>query len=129
MLTTLDLKSGERAIPSYESPGGMVIGVAAGEVDGHALAMSGEFFGFSGTGAGILRVWDLTDAEKPLRGSLVGHYGGSKALTIIQLDNRPVLVSGGSDHTVRAWELKDSWTGCQIASASSNRLAAGVRAW
>ena len=105
MLVTLDLESGERAIPSYKSPDGMVIGVAAGEVDGHAVAVSGKFF-FGDPG--ILRVWDLTDEDKPLRGSLAGHYGGSKALAITRLGGRPVLVSGGFDHTVRAWDLKDS---------------------
>ena len=105
LLITLDLDSGEQAISSFESPDGMVIGVAAGEIDGHAVAVSGNFC--SGD-PGILRVWDLTDEEQPLRGSLVGHYGGSKALAITQLGGRPMLVSGGFDHTVRAWDLKDS---------------------
>ena len=104
-LITLDLESGKQAIPSYESPDGMVIGAAVGEVDGDAVAVSGNFFG---TDPGIMRVWDLTNEEKPVRGSLVGHYGGSKALAITLLDGRPVLVSGGFDRTVRAWDLKDS---------------------
>ena len=85
------------------------IGVAVGELDGRAVAVSGSYFGdFLRDRPGILRVWDLSDEEKPLPGSLIGHYGGSKALAITRLDGQPVLVSGGFDHTVRAWDLKDS---------------------
>jgi WD40 repeat protein len=104
-LTTLDMESGERAMPSYKSPDGFIIGVATGEVDGRPVAVSGNFFG---TDPGLLRVWDLADEEKPLRGSLVGHYGGSKALAITSLDGRPVLVSGGFDHAVGVWDLAAS---------------------
>lgn len=105
MLITLDLESGRQAVSSFKSPDGMITGVAVGEVDGCAVAVSGKYM----TGdPGILRVWDLTDEEKPLRGALTGHYGGSKTLAITQLDGRPVLVSGGFDRTVRAWDLKDS---------------------
>ena len=105
MLITLDLETGEQAIPSYKSPDGMVIGVAVGEVEGRAIAVSGKF---SLNDPGILRVWDLTDEKKPLQGSLAGHYGGSEALAITRLDDRPVLVSGGFDRTVRAWDLEDN---------------------
>lgn len=104
-LVTVDLESGRRAASSFVSPDGIVTGVAVGEVDGRAVAVSGKFF--SGD-PGVLHVWDLTDEEKPLRGALAGHYGGSKSLAITQLDGRPVLVSGGFDRTVRAWDLKDS---------------------
>ena len=104
-LITLDLESGEHAAPSYESPGRTIIGVAVGELDGQAVAVSGSYFGAD---RGILRVWDLAAAEKPLRGSLVGHHGGVKALAITRLDGQPVLVSGGLDHTVRIWDLAAS---------------------
>jgi WD40 repeat protein len=104
-LTTLDLESGERATPSYECPDMTIIGVAVGELDGHAVVVSGSYFGAD---RGILRVWDLAATEKPLRGSLVGHHGGVKALAITRLDGRPVLVSGGLDHTVRIWDLMAS---------------------
>ena len=105
LLTTLDLESGELAAPSRESPDYYVIGVAVGEADGRAVAVSGNFFG---TDRGILRVWDLAAETEPLMGSLVGHYGGVKALAITRLDDRPVLVSGGFDRAVGVWDLEDS---------------------
>ena len=104
-LITLDLESGEHATPSYQPPGRTIIGVAVGELDGQAVAVSGSYFG---TDRGILRVWDLAAAEKPLRGSLIGHHGGVKALAITRLDGQPMLVSGGLDHTVRIWDLAAS---------------------
>ena len=104
-LTTLYLESGQRAIPSYESPDGYIIGVATGKVDGRTVAVSGSYFG---SAPGNLRVWDLTDENQPLKGSLVGHYGGSKALAITRLGDRAVLVSGGFDHAVGVWDLAAS---------------------
>jgi WD40 repeat protein len=101
-LTTLDLGSGKRATLSYKSPDMTIIGVAVGELDGRTVAVSSGYFGAD---RGILRVWDLAAAEKPLRGSLVGHHGGVKALAITRLDCQPVLVTGGLDHTVRIWDL------------------------
>ena len=44
-LTTLDLESGERAAPSYQPPDMSIIGVAVGELDGCAVAVSGSYFG------------------------------------------------------------------------------------
>ena len=105
LLTTLDLESGELAAPSYESPDYYVIGVAVGEVEGRAVAVSGNFFG---TDRGILRVWDLEAEEEPLAGSLIGHYAGVQALAITRLDDQPVLVSGGFDGAIGVWDLKDS---------------------
>ena len=105
LLTTLDLESGELAAPSYESPDYHVIGIAVGEVDGRAVAVSGNFFG---TDRGILRVWDLAAEKQPLKGSLIGHYAGVQALAITQLDDQPVLVSGGFDRAIGVWDLKDS---------------------
>jgi len=106
-ITTFDLESGTRATPAFDAPDGDVIGVAAGELDGRAIAVSGNFFGFMGD-PGVLHVWDLGNEEEPLRGSLVGHYGGVQALAVTRLDDRPAVVSGGMDHTVRAWDLATS---------------------
>jgi WD40 repeat protein len=105
LLTTLDLVTGKLAAPSCESPDRFVIGVAVGEVDGRAVAVSGNFFG---TDPGILRVWDLEAENEPLMGSLIGHYGGVQSLVTARLGDRPVLVSGGFDRAIGVWDLKDS---------------------
>jgi hypothetical protein len=102
MLSTVDLETCEPATPQYRSPDGEIIGVAAGDVDGHAVAVTGNFFGLD---PGIVRVWDLADDQEPLRGSLTGHYGGVQALAITHLDGRAMLVSGGFDHAVCVWDL------------------------
>jgi hypothetical protein len=56
----------------------------------------------------MLRVWDLEAEREPLRGWLIGHYGGVQALAIARFDDRPVLVSGGFDRAIGVWDLKDS---------------------
>ena len=106
-LTTLDLESGEHAIPSYESPDYMRHrGRGRREVDGHAVAVSGNFS--RDRPGDFARVGPCRRGATVAEGSLVGHYGGSKALAITRLDGRPVLVSGGFDRAVRVWDLKDS---------------------
>lgn len=50
-----------------------------------------------------MEVWDLLTGR--LIGQLTGHTGAVTALATTQLDNRPVIISGSSDQTVRAWDL------------------------
>jgi len=53
---------------------------------------------------GALWFWDL--AEGRLMGAPVsGHAGGITALATARMDGKTVLVSGGSDRTLRTWDL------------------------
>jgi WD40 repeat protein len=52
---------------------------------------------------GRVRVWDLAGGI-PVGGPLTGHQGGVRAVTVGELNGRPVIVSGGDDGTVRIWE-------------------------
>ncbi|MGW2650160.1 WD40 repeat domain-containing protein [Streptomyces sp. NPDC001393] len=75
---------------------GAVNGVACGEADGVAVAVSG------GTD-GLVRVWDLrTGAQRAL---LTGHQGAINAVACTEVDGTSVALTGGDDYTVRVWDL------------------------
>jgi WD40 repeat protein len=80
---------------------GFVRAVVTTEVDGRAVAVTGD-------GHGIVRVWDL------LGGGQIGepasrHGGAVVALAATVLDGRAVAVSSGDDDdwTIRRWDLND----------------------
>jgi WD40 repeat protein len=49
----------------------------------------------------------LGEKDTPIGDPLKGHDGWVSAVAVGELDGRPVIVSGGSDRTVRVWELAD----------------------
>ena len=60
----------------------------------------------SGGVNGMVRVWDLASGA-PRGEPLPGHKGWVHSVAVGTLENRPVIVSGGSwfDGTVRVWDL------------------------
>ena len=47
-------------------------------------------------------MWDLATGE-PRRASRARHDGRVEAVAIGELSGRPIIISGGSDRTVRVW--------------------------
>jgi WD40 repeat protein len=76
---------------------GNVRSVAAGELDGRPVVISG------GDDA-MVQLWDLA-AGRPLGDPFVGHTGCVRSAVIGELGGRPVAISGGDDQTVRVWDL------------------------
>jgi WD40 repeat protein len=52
-----------------------------------------------------VRVWDLATGTQLQQ--LSGHPGGVSALAVATLDGRPIVITGGGDSTVRAWDLSN----------------------
>ena len=52
---------------------------------------------------GTVRAWDLRDGAQVFE-TLIGHTGRVPGLTVGEVDGRLLLVTGGSDRTVRIWE-------------------------
>jgi WD40 repeat protein len=53
---------------------------------------------------------DLNEPDedlKPIRDPFIGHEGAISTLATSVVDNRPVAVTGGTDGTVRVWDLSD----------------------
>ena len=78
--------------------GDAVWAVAAGEVDGTPVAVSGG-------PNGKVRVWDLRTGA-PRGGPLTGHIAAITAVAVGEVDGTPVAVSAGNDRTVRVWDLR-----------------------
>ena len=76
---------------------GYVLAVAAAELDGRPVVISGS-------GDGTVRVWDLATGA-PIGDPFTGHTGWVLAVAAAELDGRPVVISGGDDRTVRVWDL------------------------
>ncbi len=58
----------------------------------------------SGGDDNTIRIWDLATGD-PVGEPLRGHTGYVYAITIADLNGRPVIVSGGNDTTARVWDL------------------------
>ena len=76
---------------------GQVLAVAAAELDGRPVVISGG-------GDETVRVWDLATGT-PIGGPFTGHRGNVRTVAAAELDGRPVVISGGADETVRVWDL------------------------
>ena len=50
-----------------------------------------------------IRVWDLADGS-PIGKPLTGHKGWVDSVATGLLDDRPVIVSGSYDNTIRVWD-------------------------
>ena len=77
--------------------GGAVHAVAAAELDGRPVVISGS-------GDSTIRVWDLATGT-PVTGPITGHDGAVHAVAAAELDGRPVVISGSGDSTIRVWDL------------------------
>ncbi|MFJ3217439.1 caspase family protein [Kitasatospora sp. NPDC086801] len=93
---------------------GVVDAVACAVVDGRPLAVSGAR-------DGTARVWDLRTGEQlaVLRGHEVG--AGSRdalvmAVAFASVDGETVVITGGTDGTVRLWDWPAATTRCVIAA-------------
>ncbi|GAA2768750.1 hypothetical protein GCM10010103_77930 [Streptomyces paradoxus] len=58
-----------------------------------------------------------SQASLALESTLAGHFGGVRALTCLELEGRPVAVSGGDDPYVRVWDLR---TGTQTRTLTGH---------
>jgi len=76
---------------------GYVLAVAAAELDGRPVVISG---GRDGT----VRVWDLASGA-PVGDPFTGHRGSVNAVAAAELDGRPVVISGSDDGTVQVSDL------------------------
>ncbi|GAA3755208.1 hypothetical protein GCM10022225_44960 [Plantactinospora mayteni] len=58
--------------------------------------------------AGLPDDLDEPDEEiGPIRDPFIGHEGAISTLATVVVDDRPVVVTGGTDGTVRVWDLSD----------------------
>jgi WD40 repeat protein len=89
----------ERAGGAFTHRGHRVKSVAAAELDGRLVAITG------GMDAKI-RIWDLA-GHRALGTSLVGHTGEVTAVAVAELDGRPIAITGGEEETVRMWDLAE----------------------
>ncbi|MEU7748924.1 AAA family ATPase [Nonomuraea sp. NPDC049158] len=77
---------------------GPIYAVAAGQLDGRPIAVSG---GEDGT----IRIWDL-HAFQPVGAPLTGHTSAVSAITLGELNGLPIVVSGSRDGSIRIWDLR-----------------------
>jgi hypothetical protein len=75
----------------------VVTAVAAAQVDGRPVAVSGSF-------DTTVRIWDLVTG-RPVGAPITDHAAPVRAVAVAQVDGRPVAISGGDDGTVRVWDL------------------------
>jgi WD40 repeat protein len=59
----------------------------------------------SGDAEGVATVWDLASAM-PVTRIATGHNGGIWTVAAGPVGGRPTLLTGGTDHTVRTWDLE-----------------------
>jgi WD40 repeat protein len=98
-----DLRTGSAVGEPWRAHKSYVRALAVGDLEDRPVVISSGSVGpvrapFEET----VRVWDLTT------GRAVGepwrvHRGGVRALAVGELEDRPVVVSGGKDGTVRVW--------------------------
>ena len=87
-------------------PVGELGAFTVGRLDGRAVIIAGSRTPSGGApGGNTIQVWDLA-TRQPLGQPITGHPDGVTALTTVQLDGRPVIVSAGVDNTIRLWELR-----------------------
>ena len=80
--------------------GGYTTAVAASDVDGVPVAVSGDLEG---------RVWVRDLGSGMVRGDpFSGHTGKVTSVAASLVDGVPVAVSGGTDGTVRVWDLRNT---------------------
>ncbi|MEV4619048.1 hypothetical protein AB0J74_10140 [Asanoa sp. NPDC049573] len=82
-----------------------ITAVACATIDGRPVAVTGSL-------DRTVRVWDLSsDVDGQARRSathvLAGHAHRIWAVATTEIDGRPVAVTGGTDRTVRLWDLRD----------------------
>lgn len=88
-----------------------VSSVAAGEVDGVPVAVSGGIDG---------HVWVQDLGSGTIRGDpFSGHTGVVSAIAANVVDDVPVAVSGGADGTVRVWDLRSQAASGQRTDADT----------
>ena len=134
-----DLATGAPVGDPFTGHDGEVTAVAAAELDGRPVAISGS-------GDQTVRVWDLATGA-PVGDPFTGHTGWVTAVAAAELDGRPVVISGSGDRTVRVWDLATgapvgdpftghtggyarwrppSWTAARSSSPAARRDGAGV---
>ena len=91
--------SWQLATPHHALTGhtGGVLAVAAAELDGRPVAISGSH-------DRTVRVWDLATGT-PVGDPFTGHTSPVTAVAAAELDGRPVAISASHDRTVRVWDL------------------------
>ena len=94
-------------IPCLEAPGGsllrtleghtgMVLAVAAAEVEGRACTLSGSW-------DNTLKLWELSSGT--LLRTLEGHTRGVNAVAAAEVEGRACALSGAVDGTLKLWDL------------------------
>jgi WD40 repeat protein len=92
-----DLATGAVVGGPFTGHTGWVYAVAAAELDGRPVVISGA-------DDGSVRVWDLATGAGA-GGPFTGLTGDVYAVTAAELDHRPVVISGADDGSVRVWDL------------------------
>ena len=120
-----DLATG-KPVTAFTGHSGGVAAVAIAQLDGRPVVVSGDE-------EGAVRVWELATGETVAaftghsRGvAEFAHSRGVAAVAVVDLDGRPVVVSGGEDGAVRVWELA---TGTRVAAFAHIPGVRGVAAF
>jgi WD40 repeat protein len=82
---------------SLQGHTGPVLAVAAAEMDGRSVAVTGS-------ADGSVRVWDVATGSV-VGEPLTGHTGAVNAVAVTEMDGRLLVVTGSDDRSVRVWDL------------------------
>lgn len=98
-----DLTTGRQIHEPFRIPGGPVNGVACSVLGSRPIAVIGTSSRY-GSDCTTVYVWDLTTGQQ-IREPLTGHSGTVNAIACTVLDGQLLAVTGGSEGTVRSWDV------------------------